>query len=30
MAIVDFKSSVYKYAQEAILVYGVSLLILSD
>jgi hypothetical protein len=30
MAIVDFKSGVYKYARKAILVYGVPLLILSD
>ena len=30
MAIIDFKSGVYKYAQKAILVYGIPLLILSD
>jgi len=30
MAIVDIKSSVYKSAQKAVLIYGVPLLILSD
>ena len=30
MAIIDFKSSVYKSARKAILIYSVPLLILSD